>query len=427
MARSFSISRLIVSANVVILIMALPTRRAISQVLPAGSLFLQEPAAGARSAAMGGAGTALAADASALVWNPAGLVLSRQWQACGYGTISFSNIAVTLPTTLSAQKNSIDAEGMLNLNFAGIIMPVLRTDVRWTWALAVQNLAPLQERVQTRLSDATEGWRTTSRIERHGNLLAFATGFGLQLVPPFSIGVSYSFLSGRQQTDSVNTFQTLTQSSTDRFRDQNDLSGNLLRIGVRWRAAPSLTVAGCMRLSHQINLNDHRFGDPEAGLESDSLTVEFEKPMSYNIGLAWQMATNFNLGLDFYYQPWSQVVLRRAETEIRHLFANAHSLHMGGEYIRPTASFTLFWRFGFAMQPEQLFETAPNDPSRRGDQISSHRFSTGLGIEAGHVAFDLTLTYQNLQYKAPTLAEEADWADMTENNYEIFFGIRIRN
>ncbi|MBN2354860.1 hypothetical protein JXO59_02040 [candidate division KSB1 bacterium] len=393
-----------------------------SQNLYLERTILSEQIAGSRAAAMGGAFTALAEDATALAWNPAGLSQSSRFGVVATGTIYFTNVSVTLPTTLSSQKYRIDSEGTFDMHFVGICLPIKRKQPNVVAAISLQNLVPLQDRTLIVLKDLKAGWSNVSEMQRDGNLYALNAGIAMNVLPGLSFGVTFAALFGRQQTDSTNTYEWDTFERSSYFRQKNDFSGNLVRLGLLWQAHQQFTLGSCITLPHRIKLTQRQAGDPVASTMSDSTNISLSKPIRLTAGACWRLSKDFLLTFDYHYQPWQEAFLSQSQRTIYSHFANAHSFHMGSEFTYETSYYTFAWRLGFFTHPEQLFEA---EEDRRGDQITSHFYTTGLGIQTKYFAFDLSLSYQNLQYKAPTLVEDADLADISENNYRVHFGMQI--
>jgi hypothetical protein len=111
--------------------------------------------------------------------------------------------------------------------------------------------------------------------------------------------------------------------------------------------------------------------------------------------------------------------------ETDRVFSSAHSFHMGIEYIIRTSSYDLPWRFGFFSNPEQLYEYNSEAADLRGDQVSSHYISGGMGIATKHFIFNLTADYKILQFKSVIPAFGSETFDLRSSVYRITFGTQI--
>ncbi len=382
--------------------------------------ILNENLASSRAIAMGGAFTALADDGAAVVWNPAGLTQCNRLGLGSCGDISFSNISVTLPTTLSAQKYRVVSQGTLDLQYAVLTVPVMKNRPKWTFGVALLNMVPLQQRTTTILKNPTASWSDKVEAKRDGEIYALSFGMGLSIIPQLSIGITAANLFGTQQTDSTITYISVNFERLRNAQQTNHFSGNFLRLGILWQPHPQFRLGSCVTLPHELELTHRRYGDPVAMIDSAKLFMI--KPVHFTTGLCWVLSKNFLFTFDYHYRPWQQVRLKGENFSIKKRFNNAHSFHMGSEFTYDVTYYRFAWRFGFFMRPEQISEQA-----REGGEhpISSHFFTTGIGILTNIFIFDISLVYQNVQYKAPTLVEDAELADVTEHNYRVLFGLCI--
>ena len=250
---------------------------------------------GGRASGLAQAFTGVAADATAITFNPAGLA----HLPAGEFNISLGHLNSTTVVTDSGNRSStsIAATRLGNL---GLVAPIPQT--RFTWAVAYQ-----QVRAYDRRRAITLGSGSQTRLEsitEEGSMGAFSLGVAYQSSPKLAIGASFDLLIGNSDYTENITFTALPDSH-DFATIKPDYRGINLGLGLLLAPIPQWRIGLLLRTPQKINVEE-RYTD--SYLEGNWESYNYSARSSYYL----RGGTSYTLGPwllagDVYWFDYSQI------------------------------------------------------------------------------------------------------------------------
>jgi long-subunit fatty acid transport protein len=375
---------------------------------------------GARSLAMGGAFTGMAADATAAWTNPAGLVVLTKPEASL--EIRGSEYENEFPSGGSISSPGIGKESSstTGVAFASAVLPVRNS--RWSLAIFYHELANFAAAI-----DSREMTRPGERPEndRFGSLDLRIPGLGgaaaLRLSDQWALGMSvvaYSLKMESETTGAPNpgSPEGATESQQVASGDDQALGGT---IGVQWSNG-KWTLGGVYRMAPRFD-TDYAFvcgnrtaetggstrcsGFPEgSAIPELSGTSRFKAPDSFGVGVALQATERLVVAVDVIQVRYSQLaeeigLITTQGQSADFYIDDGTELRLGVEYYVPLEKGRgLHVRAGAWRDPDHRLHYSGEVPSLdtrfntiAGDQTHA---AIGLGISAGaRVTVDLAADF----------------------------------
>jgi hypothetical protein len=365
--------------------------------------------AGARAAGMGGAFTALADDASAASFNPAGLALLLEPEASAVFDASrrrdrhhaFTDVEDGALELYGPSSASFDTAGV---NFASFTVPTTVARRNLSLQLSFHRLIDFAFDTERRFSETTAAGTPIAglvqRIDQSGDVSTVSLAAAYQLTQRLSLGLTVSRWIGGWSFDTTTRQREAGESEETslRFHQENDWSGwnytaglllryRYLNVGAAYRSQ----FAGDYRVRSRL---DASFDTPFA--DASSFEGSLLWPNSWTLGLAVKPLQTWFLTVDFAQFDWDDMVIRglgpegrdevnffdlrpSAETTARH----AGQWRVGSEVTLFSGDDIVALRGGWFVEPRpQLL--AP------GDEKSSVRgLTAGVGWRRGPLSLDL--------------------------------------
>ncbi len=364
------------------------------------SAMLQESAGGARAAAMGRAFTAVADDATALHWNPAGLADFNQ--SCGVinGMLNFGTLGLVPDGEFFIPK---DYEGRyaggFSLNYIGFTIPLTGAPNHLVGSIVIRNLSDLNQSFTIISRDKNSQDENRRKINRTGGIFALSTGAGLRLLPNLRVGTNFNFITGQQLKETVIKDDYSTGVTRQWEKWKNKFSGFSMDVGFIWNPVNAIAVGSKFTLPYAMHYSDIEYEDSLKLLRNYDTDISLEKPFFLTCGIGLYLTDNFIFSFDYAVRPWKNMTAHVDGEKNTDIFENADSFHMGVEYTVDAGQYKMPWRFGFFSYPVQVYEYDSAADDHLGDQVISHFLTAGFGIEAKTFLFDVAFDYQMLQYK----------------------------
>lgn len=344
----------------------------------AGNYFV----VGARALAMGGAHIAVASDATALIYNPAGLARVTRIEFAG----GLTHQRMDSNTRWGLSDGSYEAPLLSNTRFssANLVMPVPTYRGSLVLALGVNRVQSFDRTMEfSQITSGFEGGVSETGIESEsGGLYLWSLGGAVDVSPNVSVGVAANLWSGK---DNYTWFYERTGGMPpgyflrydDRIVDR--YSGVNAKLGVRIQPNRYFVIGGTIDSPVTLKIKeDWEYSTSEDGQNSyDYGTSEYKVslPFSMGAGVAFQLE-HFTLAGDVNYTDWTQMEYKRldnvgeANRQIKRTYTDAFRFHLGAEYLIPVASASL--RVGFYSDPLPF----------RSDLIEKDRsfFTAGVGF-----------------------------------------------
>jgi long-subunit fatty acid transport protein len=325
---------------------------------------------GARAMGMGGAYIAVANDATALVYNPAGLARVKRIEFSGGLTHQKLRNRTGDLTFVGIQSPGINFnDGWLQsntrLSSANIVLPVPTYRGSLVLALGVNRVKSFD-----RAMKFSFGENGPMGIESEsGGIYLWSLGGAIDISPNVSVGGALNFWSG---TDNYSWLYENQYSNLDtlyRYKYDDTIkdrySGFNLKLGVRVQPNKFLIVGSTIEspVTYTIKEDwtqstDIMYSqpplDPVNYYDSGSPEYKISLPFSLGVGIALDF-NNLILAGDVNYADWTQMEYKRladmadANRMIKESYTDAVRWHLGAEYLFPTVGTTI--RVGYYQNP----------------------------------------------------------------------------
>jgi long-subunit fatty acid transport protein len=338
---------------------------------------------GARAAAMGGAFTALADDATSISWNPAGLPQLQYMEASVVGRFGFGSASYDFPDDFGIDTWDVETQSNFQFNFASFVVPFDIGNRQIVAGVAYRTVYDFNS-YQKETIEPTNSWFFDEFIQDNtGSINAISPSVGVPISDNFSVGATANIMSG--------TFESETE--VDGFVDPDDdfavdYSGFSVDLGVLFKASDQFSAGASLTLPHTITWESDIF-------EPFFSEVEMDVPLFFAVGAAVKPSDVVTFVADYRSRPWSNTEWviggETVDSEDFIMFENANSFHFGIEYLAESGDSFIPLRVGYNTVP--LLFTDDND-----DSITGHNITAGLGIILEKIILDVAFEYTMISY-----------------------------
>lgn len=376
---------------------------------------------GARAMGMGGAFIAVADDATAASWNPAGLTQLMKPE------ISFSLSYFRRKDDFSSS-NHPEATGpekslSKDLNYLSIVYPFEFLERNMVLSLNYQLLYDFDLNIRTTIASGSSNILSEQKVKfrQSGKLRTLSPAYAIEITPDFSLGFTFNiwtdnlFWSNGWESDTVidakaygggilNPRRMIMSSTESIDRDRYyGFSGFNMHIGFLWDINQFVTVGGVLKTPFTAEMQHERvvtqktksagfsFIHSRTRVDED---VELEMPLSYGLGVALNFTDRFTMSLDVFRtewdhfkledgsgRRWNQVTGRRSHKSSSEA---THQVRLGAEYLFIFPKTVIPVRGGLFYDPEPT----ENDP----DDFWGATLGTGISI--GDLIFDCAYQFR---------------------------------
>ncbi|MEW5799826.1 MAG: hypothetical protein AB1728_12560, partial [Bacteroidota bacterium] len=326
--------------------------------------------AGARAEGFGGAFIGLADDATAVVWNPAGLAQLEKTE--GSIVTRFINQSASIDVRFDRSLNEDISQGHFTLNFASLALPLSLGETKIVAAVAFQRQVDFyaNHKSENRGIDFSGVYRITNRIKNTGGINTITPAVSVKLAPYVLLGISANIWLGSLES---NETYADTRYGTNKYVETADYSGfNLvfggmvdfegmksaipLKVGVTLRTPFTLTGDGDWNVAEQFPNLD------ETGTftvnENIPYTEKTNMPFMLGLGASYRIGDNFTFAADFETRNYGDKATKTdysspnygnfsEENKISQSGKNLTELRFGGEYLLVFDSGVIPARLGF--------------------------------------------------------------------------------
>ena len=360
---------------------------------------------GARAMGMGGAHIAVANDATALVYNPAGLARVKRIELSGSLTHQRLRNRTGFFEVTTPNFNDGFLQSNTRFSSGAIVLPVPTYRGSLVFALGVNRVASFDE---AKKYNKPEKKDEVTKLES-GGLYLWSFAGAVDISPDISLGGALNVWTG------VYDYSTVADSTYDdgysrwsyRWDDaiKDKYSGWNLKFGVRVQPNRFLVLGGTIEtpVTYTIEedwlfFTDTVFYKPDydsVSWEDPGISeYEFSLPYSLGFGMAFNFS-NFILAGDVNYTDWAQIEYKRryrwASANRTIKLKNRETLrwHIGGEYLIPQIG-TRF-RIGYYQNPFPY--------ESKWIKSNRHYFTGGIGFLIDQVmTVDLALVHGSWEF-----------------------------
>ena len=370
---------------------------------------------GARALGMGGAFIAIADDATAASWNPAGLIqleLPEISVVGAYFDHNEDNVFFDNPEANKRQHVSAH-----DINYLSASYPFVLLDRNMVVSVNYQHLYDFSRQWDFPFQLSRGALLVDSDIDysQDGQLYAFGLAYAIRLLPNVACGLTLNVWEDGLKNNEwqqksvihgVGTFAETVPVSFDSVHTHNyRFSGFNVNIGLLWQLNDQLTVGGVFKSPFTADLQHISSLTTTVVREDTSLPIsqtrqtadegeELAMPLSYGIGFAYRFSDNFTTSFDVYRTQWDDFIHKDSHG-IKTSFVSAKpvsesdiapttQVRLGAEYLFVKSACVLPLRFGL------FYDPAPQE----GGPDEYYGVTVGSGYASGKVVFDIAYQYR---------------------------------
>ncbi len=372
---------------------------------------------GARAMGMGGAFIAIADDATAASWNPAGLIQLEKPELSMVG--AYLNRREEFSSDSHPEINNTGEVDDVNINYFSVAYPFhyFRNIVV---SANYQRLYEFERGFDYRydLSGAGLDLLQDKHFNQEGSVGSLGLAAAIEITPDLSFGATLNiwtdkllWKNGWKETYSehgVGTVGgnpvTIDTNITDKYSGFSGVNANF---GFLWNITEYLALGAVVKTPFDASI-DHEFSFTQTSVFGPPLNttvtnhqtikenVELRMPLSYGLGFAWRFSDTFTIGLDAYRTEWSKYILTdgqgnefspidgrpKNESDIK----DTSQIRIGGEFlfVMPKRNMVVPVRAGLFYDPE---------PSH-GKINDFYGFAVGSGIAYKQFIFDAAYQFR---------------------------------
>ena len=293
---------------------------------------------GARALGWGGAFIAVADDATAASWNPGGLIQLRNPEVAVVGNTVYRSEDNTFGTNPQASgKQSVNYTG---LNYFSASMPCGEESCGRNMIFSInyqklynldRNWSHVSIQDYTGYPDGFDRSDQLINLDQKGDLYALGLAWAMQATETLSVGLTLNFWNNIAGTNGWrNTNHTIDHSLTSiggieavsdidsRVEENYRFKGFNMNLGLMWQLfaqdEQKLTLGVVIKTPFKADIHHSRYErlsesyDGAPPVQSEIYNEYNEKlnmPLSFGLGLAWQLSDNLTLAGDVYRTNWN--------------------------------------------------------------------------------------------------------------------------
>lgn len=321
---------------------------------------------GARAMGQGNAFIAVADDATAASWNPAGLAQLERPECSLAGEYWHSYGSVLSPAEYCSEHET----SLADINYASIVYPFRLAGRNVVASLNYLKMYDFDQQMSLpAYDDVTETWTAQYRLEQAGALSVVAPAVAMDLTDSLAVGLTFNIWNNNiTQNSSFQKTQVLQWSEGGMRKDElftvkegySVVLGTIYRLDKQWAIGGVVKPPFSLQLQRRTTAKSFD-GVPVWGVDS---TVESEAtlnmPLILGGGLAWRPTDPLTISMDVTWTQWSQFTLE-TDHALNPITSNpidkgrcrdAYTVRIGAEYILPFEAYQIPLRCGLGYDPE---------------------------------------------------------------------------
>ncbi|WP_243303250.1 OmpP1/FadL family transporter [Geothrix oryzisoli] len=366
--------------------------------------------AGARAMGLGGAFIAVADDATAVSFNPAGLaqLLHPEVSFVARGTqrsVSYEDFETSSQGRILAVSDSLVSSTRFDPLFISATAPLQVAGRNLVLQLSIQRALALTDHSHRTL---TESPLTTSGspsllvqdITQTGQIDLYSLAAAYEVSQRILLGFSYNQWRGRWDLVSTSLRTTGTTQTVATFQQGNAMDGENFNLGLIWRW-PTWSFG----IVHRTGFHaDYTFATqlatnlPRGGFTGSPMSTGLHWPSGTGLGYAYRPTDQWLITADLSHTLWSTTRYMSDSPRLngQSFFdfdkgdrtPNATDLHLGTEYLHITSNGTVIpLRAGISREPQPVVDAAT------GLQRVMYRVALGTGLKQGPLGLDVAYRY----------------------------------
>lgn len=386
--------------------------------------------AGARAEGFGGAFIGLADDATAIVWNPAGLAHLERAEASV--VTRYISEGADYKYSFDPTLNESERQGHFSLNFGSVALPLSLGELKVVFAAAYQRQLDFyyskSERYET--TDGSNTYRVKERQEDRGGVNTITPAIAVRISPMISFGLSANIWMGdidsKSRYDVEDVGRNINAYALD-YSGLNFVIGGLvdfegmkngfpMKLGLTMRTPFRLDADGTYDVDEEIAVLL-----PAPGQATFKMRQQIEMPFMIGVGASYRIGENLTVAADYEsrsygnkkikyeatYEPTGSV--GTSEGDISESKSNFNEFRIGAEYLIVTDNAVIPLRMGFKTVPTGYanydYDAVNGVIVPTNEQVSGSAVSFGSGFIIDVLAFDITYSTVSYIQKYASLGE----------------------
>ncbi len=366
---------------------------------------------GARAVGMGGAFIAVADDATAASWNPAGLTQLMKPEISF--ALSYFRRRDDFSSDHHPEASGIQEKSSTDLNYFSIAYPFKFFERNMVFSLNYQRLFEFDRDIRTQVTSRSIDQKI--KFRQSGKLSALSPAYAIEVIPGVSLGFTFNiwtdnlFWSNGWESDTITNAKVYNggildaiEKSTDRDRYYG-FSGFNMHIGFLWDINRYITIGGVVKtpftgemqhervIKNRISAAGFALQTRKIRIDED---VDLEMPLSYGLGAALRFSDRFTVSMDVFRTEWDQFKMEDGmgnrtnpvTGKLSHESSTkaTHQVRLGAEYLFIFTKTVVPLRWGVFYDPEPS-EKNPED---------FWGVTLGTGISIGDLIFDCAYQFR---------------------------------
>lgn len=403
--------RLPAAAKLLVLLLALPS--AVQAQLQAGTTF-NPVGSGARALGQGNAFMAVADDATAASWNPAGLAQLERPECSLAGEYWSSHGRVLTPDPYRGSEHD---SALSDLNYASLVYPFRFLARNVTISLNYLKMFDLSQKLITPQYDAwTDTWTAQDRLRQEGAFSVVAPAMAMDLTDHLAAGVAFNIWNDDITGNSSYRVHQITEDSESGVATESQYTiqrGYSLTLGTLYRPVKEWAFAGVVKppftlhgvLEKQNSYYDS--GDPWTVNPPIHPPRTIQMPLMVGGGVAWRPIDPLTVALDLGWTDWSQFTMKQRDETFNPVSnrelsygrcQDTYTVRLGTEYLLHCGACQIPLRCGVGYDPEPGVKEVVNYyTANLGTGLQWERYALDIAYEArwGHDVHTSPLTYEH--------------------------------
>lgn len=380
--------------------------------------------AGARAEGFGGAFIGLADDATAVVWNPAGLSQLERPEA-SIVTRLRGEVADFKDNT-DPSYNASESQRNFSLNFGSLALPLKMGDTKIVIAAAFQRQLDFydsrkQQREYTELGFPYSKYSQATIYESRGGVNTITPALGIKISPMISLGLSANIWMGSNST--VERFEDSRYIQRDQDKFDIDFSGfNIvfgglfdlegmkngipLKFGFSLKTPFTLKGTGVYDRDRTLSANSS---------EKFDVSQDIAMPLMFGVGTSYRIGENLTVAADYEMRNYGSKQISSTATlqgtgisgtasqDISESKQDLNEFRIGAEYLIVLDKGVIPLRGGFKTVPsvlaDYIYDNASGTYIPTQNQTKGNGFAVGSGFISGSFALDITYSYSSYSQK----------------------------
>ena len=369
---------------------------------------------GARAIGMGSAFIAVADDATAASWNPAGLTQLNTPEISF--VFDYSRRREDYSSSEHPEASGLNIITSEDLNYLSVAYPFELFQRNMIVSLNYQLLYSFDRNLDFDYNTYNRPFGSTQTVDfrQRGTLKTISPAYCIQVTPDLAFGATFNFWTDKlfwgngwssvtNVTGEVTGEKTWLLYNAQDYQRYSSFNGFNLNLGFLWDANRYLTIGGVLKTPFKADVKHKRVftqqGLTSAGIRfkntlSIDEDVDIYMPLSYGLGMAVRFSDEFTVSLDVYRTEWSKYILEDSKgdryspvtgksSKESHVHAT-NQVRLGGEYLLVFTKTVVPLRAGLFYDPEP-------GQNRQNDFWGC---SLGTGLSIGDLILDVAYQFR---------------------------------